>query len=284
MAEPSTEFETRTFIASDGYALAYREYLSTEPVRGQVVCIHGIQSHAGWYHGLCHALQNGGFTTFFLDRRGSGMNSEDRGDAPSFRRLIDDLAEFIQHVRRPGPLYLVAISWGAKLAVALQRRWPGLVDGLILATPGLFPSVYPPLGERLRIAWSRLWKPAHHFPIPLNEPELFTTSPRWLRFLREDSLALHLATARFLVASTVLDRYVRRCPRWITIPTLLLLAGRDRIIDNGRTRRFVARFKSQPIDVLQYANASHTLEFEEPPTYQKDILAWLHRQRSKYSS
>lgn len=288
MADLLSEFLVRTCVASDGYVLAFREYHAREAARGQVVCIHGIQSHAGWYHGLCQALRQAGHDTFFLDRRGSGMNSEAHGDAPSFRRLIDDLAEFIQQIRTPGPkpipLCLLAISWGGKLAVALERRWPGLIDGLILATPGLFPKVYPPLLERLRIALARLWNPRRVFSIPLNEPELFTTSPRWLHFLREDPLALHHATARLLVASTVLDRYVRRGARRIKVPSLVLLAGRDRIIDNARTRRFVRRFKTQDLTILEYANASHTLEFEEPPTYQDDIVAWLQGERRQEGS
>jgi spermidine synthase len=32
---------------------------------------------------------------FFLDRRGSGLNKPARGDTPTFRRLIDDLGEFL---------------------------------------------------------------------------------------------------------------------------------------------------------------------------------------------
>ena len=76
-------------------------------------------------------------------------------------------------------------------------------------------------------------------PLPLNDPDLFTASPRWRDFIRNDRLALHQATARLLVESVRLDRYVRRAARHVTIPTLLLLAGQDRIIRNDRGSIFL---------------------------------------------
>src|SRR6185436_18445788 len=103
------------------------------------------------------------------------------------------------------PVFLAGISWGGKLAVALERRHPGLVDGLILLCPGFFPKVRAPLLERMRVFFTRLIRPRTLFPIPLNDPELFTTTPRWLDFLRSDPLSLHQATSRFMIESARLD-------------------------------------------------------------------------------
>src|SRR5262249_18499220 len=140
------------------------------------------------------------------------------------------------------PVFLLAISWGGKLAVALQRRHPGLIDGIALLCPGLFARVGPSLRQRLGIAWSRLVAPRRLFPIPLNDPELFTATPRWQQFIRDDPHSLRQATARFLVESVRLDGYLRFVPWHVRVPVLLLLAERDRVIDNERTRRYVERF------------------------------------------
>jgi hypothetical protein len=93
-----------TYIASDGYRWRYRHYSAVlsegrQVPRARVVCIHGIQSHGGWYEGSCSWLSQAGFEVYFLDRRGSGLNEQDRGDAPGFRRLLDDLAEFLRSLR-----------------------------------------------------------------------------------------------------------------------------------------------------------------------------------------
>jgi alpha-beta hydrolase superfamily lysophospholipase len=272
-----------TFTAGDGYCWRYRRYEppANAPL-GRVVCVHGIQSHGGWYEHSCQCLAGSGFSVFFLDRRGSGLNKRDRGDAPSFRRLLDDMAEFLRWLQGQGEktrTFLLGISWGGKLAGALQRRHPGLVDGLALLCPGFFPRVRPSLVERARILWAGLTAPDRLFPIPLDEPELFTATPRWLRFLREDATSLHHATARFLVESVRLDIYLRFVPRHVRVPVLLMLAGRDRIIRNAPTRTYVGTFATLDCEVHEYAEAHHTLEFEpDPEIFLSDLHRWLLRQ------
>lgn len=279
-------FTIETYTASDGYSLRYRRYLLSDQKQPQahVIAIHGIQSHGGWYESSCEQLSQAGFQVSFLDRRGAGLNERERGDAPSFRRLLDDLAEFIRSLRPaangpPLPVFLLAISWGGKLAVALQRRHPGLVDGLVLICPGFCSQVRPTRRERLRIVWARLTDPVRRFAIPLDDAELFTANPRWLKFLRDDPLSLRQATARFLVESARLDGYLRFAAKHVRVPVLLLLAERDRIIDNRATRRFMERFRTADKEIIEYPGAHHTLEFEpDPDRFIGDVRHWLERQ------
>ena len=273
-----TSWTDETFTASDGYRWHFRHYAPDAPPLAKVVFLHGVQSHAGWYEQSCRFLAGAGFSVSFLERRGSGLNQEARGDTSSFRRLLDDVAEYLRTLRTPHSAlrtYLLGISWGGKLAVALQRRHPGLTDGLVLLCPGFYPRVQPSLRERLAILGARLTRPTKLYPIPLDEPELFTATPRWLQFLRDDPLSLHRATARFFVESVRLDFYLRWVPKRVTMPTLLLLGGRDRIIYNEPTRSYVERFAG-PKEVIEYPDAHHTLEFEpDPGVFLNDLLTWL---------
>jgi alpha-beta hydrolase superfamily lysophospholipase len=279
MTSDPADFQIATHTASDGYCWRYRRFPAQGEPKARVVALHGIQSHGGWYLGSCRDLAARGYEVFFLDRRGSGLNEAGRGDARSFRRLVADIAEFLRLQRQqPGPLFLLAISWGGKLAVALQRIHPGLNDGLVLLCPGLYPRIGLPLRQRLAIFWASLTNPGKLFPIPLSDPELFTASPTWQQFLRDDSLALHRATARLLAASTRLDFYLRITPGHVRVPLLLLLAGRDRIIDNEPTRAFVARCASTDRQIIEYPDAHHTLEFEpDPRPIWNDVAGWLDR-------
>jgi alpha-beta hydrolase superfamily lysophospholipase len=272
-------------VSSDGYRWKYRAYAAAGPAKGIIVFVHGIQSHAGWYGYSCTKLTDTGYDVYFLDRRGSGVNEQARGDAPSFRRLLDDIAEFLTALPRSAPrgytsvrlpVFLGGISWGGKLAVALERRHPGLVDGLILMCPGFFAKVRPTLWQRLGILGARLFRPRKLFPIPLSDPELFTASPTWQQFLRDDPLRLQQATARLLIESLRLDGYLRFTPKYVHVPTLLLLASEDRIVRNEPTREFVQRFTTQDKTILEYEGAHHTLEFEPTPDqFIGDILEWL---------
>jgi alpha-beta hydrolase superfamily lysophospholipase len=270
LAEPTLHECT----ASDGYVWHYRRYDPPGPVLASVVALHGIQSHGGWYEQSCAQLRDAGYAVSFLDRRGCGLNERDRGDAPSFRRLLDDIAEYLTPL--PRPRFLMGISWGGKLAAALPRRHPRLVDGLVFIAPGVCPRVRPPVGERCRIIAARFLRPRAKFAIPLNEPELFTANSDRQRFIRDDPLALREATARLLFESTRLDVYLRFAAKRIHMPVLLLLAGCDRIIDNVATRRFVERFATSDRTVIEYPGAHHTLEFERGgPPFVADIRKWL---------
>jgi alpha-beta hydrolase superfamily lysophospholipase len=267
----------QSHTASDGYRWQYRHYAASGAARADVICLHGIQSHAGWYELSCEALAQAGYDVCFLDRRGSGTNSEARGDVSGFRRLLDDIAEFLRPRRPEKRIVLLAISWGGKLAAALQRRHPGLFDAMALLCPGFCPAVGLSLRERLSVFAARLVTPGRLFDIPLSDAELFTATPKALEFIRRDPLALRKATARLLVESVRLDSYLRWFPPRITGPVLLMLAGRDRIIDNALTRALVKRITTGKLEVVEYPNAHHTLEFEPDREFIADMITWLAR-------
>ena len=273
----------RSFAMRDGAELYYRHWPAASP-RAIVVGIHGIQSHSGWYAPTCAQLAAAGYDTAFLDRRGSGMNKTQRGDATDWRVFADDLGEFIDDARRrlPGkPVHLVAVSWGAKLAVAACIRRPDLVDSLALVCPGLAPRVDVSFAGKLRVALALVTNPARLFDVPLGDARLFTDNPERVAFIENDPLSLRRVTARFLHTTHRLDAFVRDHAREMTTPTMLMLAGRDRIVDNERTRAFFERFASRSKDVILYPEAAHTLEFEpDPSAFRRDLARWLD-ERSK---
>ena len=265
-------------MAGDGYRWHYRHFLPKPRPKARVVCIHGIQSHGGWYEASCRRLRDESCDVFFLDRRGSGLNGKARGDTLNFRRLLDDVGEFLQTLRGPGspPLFVVAISWGGKLGAAMDFRFPGMIDALALLAPGFCPLVRPSWAERMHIAKAALAAPTELFPIPLNNPALFTASSHWQKFIASDPLALRKATARFLFQSARFDIYLKRAAPRIRLPILLQLAQKDQIIDNMQTREFVDRFGSRHVRVVEYTDANHTLEFEPAPqSWLDDLCAWI---------
>ncbi|HAA52642.1 MAG TPA: hypothetical protein DCE43_23205 [Planctomycetaceae bacterium] len=278
------EAEYHEFVASDGRRLSWQRWLPSSAVRGYVVALHGIQSHGGWYEHSSRRLAEAGFEVCFLDRRGSGRNSEARGDAIHADRLVNDVRQFLVATRsrrdrdNPGaPVVLQAVSWGGKLAAIVASRCPGLVDGLALLYPGLKSRIRPGWWARFRLDLARRLEIRDKLvDIPLQDPALFTGDPDWQQFIRDDPLSLHEVTVGFLLANQDLDQQVDLAVTQVECPLLLMLAGGDRIIDNVATRELFQRFSSDEKRLLEYADAEHTLEFESSrDAFVADLLGWL---------
>jgi acylglycerol lipase len=241
-----------------------------------VLYLHGIQSHPGWFVGSCVHLAGLGHRVFAVCRRGSGDNTRHRGHAASAGQLLDDVetaGRYVLDATGQPSLALVGISWGGKLAAcyaASPQRKIALAS-LTLVAPGIVPRVDVGLVAKLGIGLALLVAPQRRFDIPLNEVELFTDNVAMRGYLRADRHRLMRATARFFYASSQLDGMLRPAAA-ITVPTTLILATSDRIIDNARTRRTVERMTAAAAQVVTLRGA-HTLEFEEDATAFYQALA-----------
>lgn len=265
------------YRAADGRQLAMRVWPAMAPPRARVVVLHGITSHGGWYNRSCEHLAAAGFDVHFLDRRGSGLNVEEPGDVESWQTWLDDVRVYLEAGRDVQPTVLCGISWGGKLAAAVARRDPALLRGLALICPGLYSPHEPGPLKRLALrapAMRRLER--RRLRIPLRPAALFTDSPLWREFIAQDPLTLREVTWRFAREDRLLTRFARQAAPFLRTPLLLVLAGRDRIVNNRRTRNFFFRTTTAQRTLLEYPNAAHTLEFESDPVpYFRDLTDWI---------
>ncbi len=270
---------------SDGYRLNCRHWqpVGSSP-RAFVVALHGIQSHGGWYDRSSRELCEAGYDVLFVDRRGSGRNFSRRGDAPHAERLINDVIQVLTYVRHqrdrfaPGvPIVLQAVSWGGKLAAIAAARRPELMDGVALLYPGICARVQPTRWQSARLSLARkLDIRSRRIKIPLSDPALFTGQPQWQEFIRRDRLALREVTVGFLLAHQDVTREAIESASRIQSPVLLMLAGKDDIIDNTATKQWRQQLATNDITLYEYAEARHTLEFEpNPEQFIGDLLEWL---------
>lgn len=267
MRPPHLPPEFHTWNVSDGYALRGRSWRpSGGKAESGILYLHGIQSHGGWFEWSAARLAEAGHVVLLPDRRGSGLNSAARGDTPAAQRWLDDLDELAAWAQAElgvSRLGVVGVSWGGKTAVAWALRRPELVGRVLLIAPGLFPRVDVGLAGRLRIGVSLLTRPQREVPIPLDDPALFTDNPVARAFIADDSLKLTQATARFFYESSRLDRKLVRAARGaLQAETTLILAGRDQIIRNAATVRWLKHLAARSPQIHTFPEAAHTLEFE----------------------
>lgn len=279
MIEPAI----RTFTASDGYRIHFRHWQSAAP-RGIVIAMHGIQSHSGWYEGSSRAMADAGFDVYFADRRGSGLNGFQRGHAVHGMRLINDvraLEQLARHEQKTAlPVIVMGISWGGKTAAAAAALFPAEFAGLALLYPGLKPRIRPGFWQRLRLRLARRFEITKtDIPIPLRDPELFTDNLQSQAFIANDPLALHAVSSSLLNAGIDLDSILAAHAADIRCPVLLMLAGRDRIIDNPMTRILATTFGTSHLTTVCFPDACHTLEFDsDRAAFFSDLTEWLGKQ------
>jgi alpha-beta hydrolase superfamily lysophospholipase len=275
----------RIFRTSDDYYHHYRHWEPSAGVpRAYVVALHGIQSHSGWYGYSSQRLSDQGFDVRFLDRRGSGLNGCERGHTPHYERLLNDVRQFLvalraeRDIERPGaPILLTGISWGGKVAAAVAIQFPDLVDGVGLLYPGICAKVKPTGLQQRLLKLARLQgQGKRRVTIPLDDPALFTGEPEWQSFIRNDRYALRQVSLDFLQASLDLEKIIQKDASKLSVPLLMLLAGQDEIIDNGRTLALMMKFGAPQENLVIYQNARHTLEFE-PNRHEifSDLIDWM---------
>ena len=196
-----------TFRASDGYTFYYRHYPAAGEPRRRLVFLHGIRSHGGWYTRRARRSPRPGFdVSTSSTAAGAGLNTARRGDTPSFRRLLDDVAEFIQSLRGRSRLpagvrrrHLVGREARGRAAVppaGVGRRARAALPG-VGAKGGA--AVARAASESRLPASVRPWQ---FFPIPLERTRTLHGVCGWQKFIDTDPHGLRLATARSCSAAS----------------------------------------------------------------------------------
>ncbi|MFH1749090.1 MAG: alpha/beta fold hydrolase [Planctomycetota bacterium] len=265
---------------SDGYLLRGRVWPGRSPTRAVVLYLHGIQSHGGWFEWSASLLAEAGCTVVLPDRRGSGMNDAARGDTPSYQRWLsdlDELADWAGQRWKTDVVDLVGVSWGGKLAATWAHLRSERVRRQLLIAPGLFPAVDIRPWAKIGVGLSLLVGGQHYFDIPLSAAALFTENPAGRAFIESDPHKLTRTTGRFLWNSRKLDRILAGIARReLSTPTSLLLAGRDRIIQNTPTVTWIRRVAIQTPEVIELSDYSHTLEFaQDASAFAAQLQHWV---------
>lgn len=273
---------TATFRMSDGMDLGCVVHEPLTPRHTGIVYVHGIESHAAWFDAVAGLLADDGYPVCCMDRRGSGINRENRGhasgDVPADVDLLDDLHMVLRGFRAAHPrlkaVVLIGLSWGGKYAYAYAVRHAREVAGLVLLTPAIKPKVDLGWGEKVSVLLEQRWSPATYHRVPIHAA-MFTDTPHHQEWIRNDPLRLRSVTARFLWQSRRLDRMIARAPRLEGLPVLAVLAGRDRIIDNPATRRFLTTAVRPPPVILDYGDQTHSIQLDAPERLVRDLTGWL---------
>lgn len=276
---PDSTATLSTFTASDGDNLAIHDWPVSEgqPLRGVVVLVHGLGEHAGRYEHVARRLNDWGFAVRGYDQFGHGESGGPRGGLPSPSRLVDDLAEMVQSARTRTPdgvpLILLGHSMGGLVAAQYAAAHPASIDALVLSSPAL--------GTRVSGLQRLLLRVLTRIAPDLRVGNGLQT--RWLshdpaveRAYLEDPLVHDRISAR--LAGLLIGggpQVVAQAAQW-KVPTLLIYAGRDRLVDPAGSRAFAAAAPARWVSSRCFEDLYHEIFNERDPRPVFDCLRqWL---------
>lgn len=270
----------RQVVCADGYRLRYLTWMPEGAPRATLVLLNGIMSHAGWFQPLAPWLVRAGLKLVGADRRGTGLNEEDRGDAPSAKALVDDVKTILDAEHVAGaPLHLVGWCWGAVLAVNVAAEHESSFASLILMAPGLYPT--EALQARMREQEEIRRSSPPETPClksPILE-DMFTTGPHLAGFIAKDERRTQLFTPRFhsVMAKMAMGATLRLGQ--LGLPMLVILADADLATDNAQTKRAFERLQRAKVSI-EHIQSAHGIQFDAPEELARLLVSWVGAERN----
>jgi alpha-beta hydrolase superfamily lysophospholipase len=274
-----TDTTLSTFTASDGDNLAMQDWPLPEGValRGVVVLVHGLGEHAGRYDHVARRLNSWGFAVRGYDQYGHGESDGVRGALPTETRLVDDLADVIDSTRTRmesgAPLILMGHSMGGLVAANLVALGQVQVDALVLSSPALDPG----LNTFQKLLIAILPRIAPHLTVGNGlDPNFISHDPAVVAAYKADPRVHDRISSR--LARFIADggpQVVEHASHW-TVPTLLMYAGADRLVNPDGSRAFAAAAPQQVVQAHCFESLYHEIfnEFESEPVFER-LRRWL---------
>jgi alpha-beta hydrolase superfamily lysophospholipase len=268
-----------TFTASDGDNLAVQDWPlpAGAAMRGFVLIVHGLGEHAGRYEHVARRLNSWGFAVRGYDHFGHGESGGARGGLPTEGRLLDDLSEMVESARSRTPdgkpLVLLGHSMGGLVAARYAAEHPRSLDALVLSSPALGTHMTAFQRFLLRV-------------VPRVAPNLRLGNGLDTRYLSHDPHVERAYKSDVLVHDRISARLaqfiaeggpavIAQAPQW-KVPTLLMYAGQDRLVDPAGSRAFAQAAPKDVVTARAFDDLYHEIfnEREAEPVYEC-LRAWL---------
>lgn len=280
----------------DGVKLRYALWKAGRgETRGTVILLHGRTECIEKYFETVTDLRGRGFDVLTFDWRGQGastrlLNDSRKGHVDHFNQYLDDLETILTQVALPDcrpPLNILGHSTGGLVALLAAPALANRIDRMMLLSPLLALNNLPVKQIHLQrvlavlsyIGFGRSLAPGtHRFPErrPFEKNFLTTDAARYRRngeiFSHHPELGIGGPTTAWLFAACWAMRQVGTAhhAQSINIPTILVAAGADPVVDSAAVERYGQRMRSGSF--LTIPRALHEL-LQERDAYREQVLA-----------
>lgn len=263
--------------AADGVSL----YVVDSPADRQddntrgLVLMHGLGEHCGRYAHVVRFFNECGWSVRRYDHRGHGKSGGARGDQPDGEAILHDAKVVIDDFARQfdSPPLLLGHSMGGLWAARFATAALSPLCGLILSSPALAISLSGP--QKLLLKTLGAIAPGLGVPNGL-QTRYLSHDPAVEAAYKKDPLVHSKITPRLLNGMLAAVAYSHAHAAALAIPTLLVVAGDDHLVDASGSDAFFARLKPGIGTMHRYADYFHEI-FNEVGAAQvfEDVRNWL---------
>ncbi len=266
-------------LSQDGQPALYYRWAPAESSRATVLVLHGYGEHSGRYEHVLEALVEAGFSGLAIDYRGYGLAEGRRGCLRSFDEYVTDALRGLSLARHKKgadePLFLLGHSQGGLLALRVAMEEGLGLSGLLLSSPWLGMAMKVPAWKQWIARLASRFMP--DLALPSDIPTgWITTDPEQVSLADADPLMVRKGSARWLTEIYGAQETVKAGLASVTLPTLLMAAGDDRLVSTAESRAFFERLGASDGTWKEYPGLRHELfnEVERERVF-VDFTGWI---------
>jgi len=277
-APPGGEVGTAQLATEERPTIFYRYWRVGAPQT--LLLMHGLGAHSGWFIDMGNALAHLGINVYALDHQGFGRSEGVRGHVVRWQTFITDIDHMVDQIKQDvpnGKVFMLGHSMGGVFATQYAAAHQAKLGGVILLNPWIADTAKVSPLRALSILFGGLFGSAQtvHFPDTRSTASM-TSHPAAGEFLLNDTYWVYARTKGFYWQITQMRGNTLASAAKVTIPALVLQAGRDQAVVPAATRKAYDKLASRDKTYIDYPDYEHDSEFEpDRSKLDNDLISWV---------
>ena len=257
----------------DNAPIYFKHYIPKEKkdFKYHVIVQHGMIEYHRRHENLYQSLMNifkDDIAISMMDLLGHGYSGGDRAYLDKFDTYTRDQLQFFKvcHQRfyqeNTPRTILISHSLGGLVSLKTvtnpELHLPFHIDGFIFTNPLIAPKleIVKPLLRFVDHLPKTLAKV--HVPLVYNAYDLTQDSDRAISFMH-DHLISKSITLKLAVETLKATKNINSLSYFFKYPSLFILSGDDRLVDNEKTKLFITGMNKKLVEVKYYSNMRHDI-------------------------
>lgn len=255
----------------------YTEYHLAEHVHATVVLVHGAGEYFARYEWLAGRLKGAGYHVIGGDLPGLGRSGGRRGHIDDFNQYYQALDEWLACAYEyKKPVFLIGHSMGGLITIRYMEEKQPDISGVVLSSPCLglvrsIPRWLDGLASLLNVVAPRL-----RLSAGIGADEVSRNLLIAKQYGTDPHITTRVSVRWYKQLCRAMEAAHQEADRYPAIPTLVMQAGDDRIVDVQAVRRWVEGQPVERIDYVEWSGLYHEI-FNEPEKINvvDQLLSWL---------